>query len=243
MIHPTHHPPIDIMQEYVAGTLSPAFGLGIEIHLSLCSQCCEKRALLEQVGGAVLSMGGKAPLSSGLQQKIMAALEDLATDSEMAKSGRALQTQPLQDGDIVLPRALSQILRAAGVDDLTSLKWRKIGGYGEADLPLPLFAKKATEIPPGTFEDAPRVRLLRLAPGAVMPRHTHKGKELTLVLHGGFKDSAGNYEVGDLIFADSDIDHAPEAHYNGPCLCLAITDGPLHLTGPIGKWLNPYLSL
>ncbi len=242
MTHPTHHPPIDIMQEYVAGTLSPAFGLGIEIHLSLCSQCCEKRALLEQVGGAVLAMGEKAPLSSGLQQKIMAALEDPAFE-DIEGQGEGGFHQPLQDGDILLPRSLSQILRAAGVDDLTSLNWRKIGGYGEADLPLSLFAKKAAEIPPGTLEDAPRVRLLRLAPGAAMPRHTHKGKELTLVLHGGFKDSAGNYEVGDLIFADSDIDHAPEASHDGPCLCLAITDGPLHLTGLLGKWLNPYLSL
>ncbi len=245
MTHPSHHPQSDMLQAYVAGTLSPAFAFGVEMHLGLCPECCRKRALLEEIGGAVLALEEGAELSSGLQQRIMAALDDPAPEDIEARRGEG-EYQPLRDGEIVLPRALSQILRAAGVDDLSSLNWRRIGGYGEADLPL-LMAGKTTSRPANAFKDGlkdgPRVRLLRLAPGAIMPRHTHKGKELTLVLHGGFKDGRGQYEAGDLILADGDIDHAPEASKDGPCLCLAITEGALRLTGPIGKWLNPLLSL
>ncbi len=76
-----------------------------------------------------------------------------------------------------------------------------------------------------------------------MPSHTHAGLELTLVLQGGFCDRTGHFLRGDVAEADSDVDHRPVADDDGPCLCLAVTDAPLRLTGRVGRMLNPFVRI
>ncbi len=80
--------------------------------------------------------------------------------------------------------------------------------------------------------------LYKIRPGRKMPFHTHDGNETTLVLHGSFADSLGTYEAGDLAFADRQINHRPVAGDEGDCLCFAVTDAPLRLTGRIGRILE-----
>jgi putative transcriptional regulator len=71
-----------------------------------------------------------------------------------------------------------------------------------------------------------------------MPRHTHRGEELTLVLQGSFSDAAGNYARGDVATANAEIDHQPLAGAGELCLCLAVEEEPLRLTGIVGRALN-----
>jgi ChrR Cupin-like domain len=54
-----------------------------------------------------------------------------------------------------------------------------------------------------------RLRLTRVAAGRAMPRHTHAGAELTLVLSGGLSDGAGHFQRGDVDSADASTDHQP----------------------------------
>jgi putative transcriptional regulator len=77
--------------------------------------------------------------------------------------------------------------------------------------------------------------LLWIKPGRIMPSHTHDGAEVTLVLKGGFSDASGHYRRGDIAFADSDVDHRPRADEDEDCICFAVTDAPLRLTGPFGR--------
>jgi putative transcriptional regulator len=74
-----------------------------------------------------------------------------------------------------------------------------------------------------------------IKPGRKMPNHTHEGSEYTLVLKGGFTESTGHYRRGDIAIADQDIDHRPVADLDEDCICFAVTDAPLRLTGPIGR--------
>ena len=74
-----------------------------------------------------------------------------------------------------------------------------------------------------------------------MPQHTHHGNELTLVLKGAFTDETGLYARGDVAFATSDIDHQPVAEADEECLCFAVVDGGLRLTGPVGRFLNVFM--
>ena len=76
-----------------------------------------------------------------------------------------------------------------------------------------------------------------------MPRHTHDGSELTLVLTGGFTERGNHFLRGDVAVADSSVDHCPVADPGEPCLCLAVTDAPLRLTGPFGRLLNPFVRI
>jgi putative transcriptional regulator len=90
--------------------------------------------------------------------------------------------------------------------------------------------------------DAEHTRLLRIAPGTAIPRHTHGGSEVTLILDGGYRDCGENYARGDVQVADPSVDHAPVADEDGPCLCLAVTDARLRLTGPVGRLINPFVK-
>lgn len=49
-------------------------------------------------------------------------------------------------------------------------------------------------------DGSPMVALLRYAPGAVAPRHSHTGLETILVLEGAQSDERGHYAAGSLVF-------------------------------------------
>jgi putative transcriptional regulator len=61
------------------------------------------------------------------------------------------------------------------------------------------------------------------------------------VLAGGFSDGDGHYVRGDLSFSDGEVDHSPRADDDGECICLTVTDAPLRLTGPLMRFLNPFV--
>lgn len=105
------------------------------------------------------------------------------------------------------------------------LGWLPVMG-GMKAYPLPEFTGRAG------------VRLLAIEPGRRMPRHTHEGLELTLVLQGSFADASGTYAKGDVATADAAVDHQPQAGAGELCLCLAVEDAPLKLTGFNGVVIN-----
>ncbi len=73
-----------------------------------------------------------------------------------------------------------------------------------------------------------------IKPGVAMPKHTHAGTEATLVIEGGFSDESGDYDRGDVALGDENLDHTPVADAVEGCICFAVVDAPLRLTGPIG---------
>jgi putative transcriptional regulator len=79
------------------------------------------------------------------------------------------------------------------------------------------------------------VRLLSIPGGGRMPRHTHEAEELTLVLQGAFGDITGHYARGDVAMADPSIHHRPRADSGEQCICLAVEDGALKLSGWTGR--------
>lgn len=86
--------------------------------------------------------------------------------------------------------------------------------------------------------EAGEATLYRIKSGRKMPVHTHRGTEATLVLRGSFRDAFGVYGIGDIALADSEIDHQPIVDSSEDCLCFAVTDAPLRLTGPVGRYVD-----
>jgi putative transcriptional regulator len=113
--------------------------------------------------------------------------------------------------------------------DLEALPWRRMGGP----------VSGITLSRPGAPET---LRLLRIKAGAAVPRHTHAGTELVMVLAGGFKDHVGQYLRGDVSVCDGALDHQPVADADGDCICLSVTDAPLRFTGPLGPLLNLFVK-
>ena len=110
-------------------------------------------------------------------------------------------------------------------DDLDSVRWRWLGpGLWHHRLPL---AGKGT------------LGLVKVAPGHIIPEHSHGGSELTLVLRGAFHDSTGRYSPGDVADLDETVEHTPVADPGPNCICLVASEEPARFRGLIARLLQP----
>ena len=158
------------------------------------------------------------------------ALSDSALDSVFARIDQPEAEVPKLTVDTETRRILPSPLWSYVGGSLSNLAWRRRGGGVES-------AEITTNR--GDFVS----RLLRIAPGRAVPSHTHHGSEFTLVLQGGYHDGDTGYARGDFQFADTAMDHQPVADAGDPCLCLAVLDAPMRLTGKIGRLVNPFVRL
>jgi putative transcriptional regulator len=210
--HPRHHPSEELLLGHAAGSLPAPVALVVATHLALCPLCRGEIRRLEALGGVLLEDLAPEPVGAECRARTLALLDQPPPPRP---------PRPRASGPLPGPLAL------LAPDGLDRLAWRKLGPLAEADL---------LEGYPGF-----RTRLMRVRPGAAMPQHTHRGMELTLVLTGGFRDEDGHFRRGDLAEADAEVDHRPIADDDEECLCLAVTDAPLRLTGLFGRLLNPFL--
>jgi putative transcriptional regulator len=213
---PIHHPHDEHLVEYATGAMAEPMAMLLATHLALCPQCRRQIGALEAVGGALLDEVEPVAVSESALTSLLSRLEsepvEMPPESAAATEGDPLLPQPLRG---YVGRRLSEV------------DWQRIGNLRTASLEI------------GKGEQ--RTRLMRIEAGAPMPSHTHAGNELTLVLAGGFSDGIGHYLRGDVAVADADIEHQPVADEDGECLCLAVTDAPLKLTGRFARLLNPFL--
>lgn len=218
-LHPTHHPSEARLLDYAAGSLAEPMALLVATHLALCPHCRLQTRELEAVGGALLDEVEPSPLTEGGLERLFARLERGGEQEEDALPRGAA------DGEPDLPEPLRSCLGGA----LPTLPWRRLGPLGQVLL-LPQYPGLTT-------------RLLSIRAGTAMPSHTHAGTEMTLVLRGAFSDETGHYLRGDVAEADDEVDHQPVADEGEDCLCLAVTDAPLRLTGKLGRLVNPFVRL
>jgi putative transcriptional regulator len=215
-----HLPPEEILLDYAVGALGAAPSLAVETHLALRPEIRARIDLLEAVGGAVLDGTAPAPLSADALDRALAGIERPASDP--------VRLQQAPEVDAETAALVPPPLRALVGPSIRALPWRRRGlGIEEAKLDLR-----------GDGGDA---RLLRIQPGVRVPRHTHRGAELTLVLSGAYSDDGRHFAVGDMQYADDADNHAPQADPGMPCLCLIALDAPIRLTGPFGRFLNPLI--
>lgn len=219
---PAFHATDDLLLRYASGHLPEAQSLVIATHLALCPICRARVAEYEALGGALVEDLDPVPVAEDALAAVLARLDE----PDHARDAAVLRPKaPLSQADLLVPRPLRDYL---GIS-LGELSWRRLmPGLEEADI----------EVGP----ESARARLMRVESGKGMPRHSHEGEEMTLVLSGAYRDESGCYRRGDLQIADPEIDHRPVADEGEPCICLVVTDAPLKLTGPFGRLLNPFVS-
>ena len=97
-----------------------------------------------------------------------------------------------------------------------------------------------TKLAPGVsrlnlgMESSTEVELYRIEPGRTLPRHSHRGNELTLVVAGGFEDGTGHFRAGDLSVKGPQDVHQPTADSDSICFALAVRDAGLEFKGVFG---------
>jgi putative transcriptional regulator len=216
---PRHHPGDDLLIGYAAGSQEEPVALIVATHLALCPRCRSEVERLEELGGVYFEQEGAEALSADSVERLLARLDEPAPEPTTASASRPA------NGDTMFPSPLRDYL-GVGRDKLAWTTFRSL---------------KKVEL----LEDAPgfRTRLMCIKSGTTMPMHSHEGSELTLILAGGYSDEQGHFLRGDLAEADASVDHRPVADPGEDCICLAVTDAPLRLTGPFARLLNPFLNI
>lgn len=234
---PTHLIGDEFLMDYAAGSCTEAVALAIASHLTLSPEARRRLVAFEQVGGALLEELEPAEMDADALDDVLDRLDMDEAASRGAEAaadengcvcgcgdacGGTGEAEPSADGSRVVPAPLAAYLP----DTLDRLPWRSVmRGLEEYDIDVA----------------GAKAKLLRIRGGASMPQHTHAGTEMTLVLTGGFSDERGHFLRGDMAVTDSEVDHQPVADQGEDCICLTVTDAPLRLTGPIGRFLNPFV--
>lgn len=203
--------------DYACGHLSPAFEIVIASHLLGCPVCRADLRIAEQVGAEFMMAG--APMSTALNAE------------DILNSTAATPTLDFWNGSSNLPVALelTGLVSSYLQVSVGALRWRcGAGGVSIAHL---------------RNDDRDRLWLLRARPGAVLPRHSHSGSELTLVLQGAYVVGDQIYSAGALEEADEETLHQPIITTVGECLCLAATTGPLRFEGWAARLAQRYLGI
>ena len=179
----------------------------------MCDQCRAELESMDAMGGAIF--GNLEP-------------DEIDTNS-------FLKTLALIDQDIehkttkFIKKELPEPLADYVGCDLDDIDWRPIGmGVKQKIL---VNSEKVS------------ARLLYIPAGTAVPEHSHKGRELTLVLKGAFKDEIDHFGPGDIELADGQTHHTPVASDDEDCICLAVTDAPLKFNNIIHKIAQPFLKI
>ena len=221
-----HHPDDMVLLDYAAGSLSLPYALAVSVHLCFCSHCRNQLKKLNSIGGVLLENTKPASLEEDAFDQLMVQLEsdDKGNTETVIAESLATEARPATKKDITNP--LLSYLPAP----LQNLPWqqqtREISKYDLTSI-----------INVSGFQ----VALQKITAGAKVPVHTHKGHELTVILHGGFSDELGVYHAGDFIARDGSHKHSPTALQNEDCICLTVLDAPIKFTG-WQRIFNPFMA-
>ena len=213
-----HHPKTETLAAFAAGRLDEARAVVIATHAAICSECAQAIEEFETVGGAFLEDAEPVALRADALENIL----------RRADPGVNVVTPKKPAGDLPETRLPLSAYLEGSIDDVA---WRAVApGLSQSVL-------KAEGYRPGVL------RLLKIAPGVRMPRHSHKGEELTLILRGAYKDEIGDFAVGDLADLDAGDTHTPEAIGDEPCICLIAAAAPLRFKTVLGRIVQPFIGL
>jgi putative transcriptional regulator len=212
--HPSDRALDTLLAGYASGTLSAPLHALVAGHLTLAPRSRAFVRSLEATNGRNLEAVAPVPVSERDEKLAAIFAEEPVPVPSGAKPPSAT----------VLP---GPVARYVG-HDLPEIRWKTL---------LPGVKEYKVE-----ETERGEVVLYWIKPGRKMPSHTHEGSEFTLVLKGGFRDVNGHYRRGDIAIADQEVDHRPEADDDEDCICFAVTDAPLRLTGPVGRILQKFLG-
>ena len=211
------HPDNHLMNEYSAGSLPLAQSACVSIHLNYCEHCQRQLQRLQQMGSALFEHLAPQQIDDSLLDAVMSRLDETPPLTYGSDSREEVGGFP----------ALVQRLMAGSYDDL---EWKRITS-----------GLQISHLRTGDMDH--EFALYHIKAGEKIPKHTHQGTELTLVLEGSFSDEEGVYQQGDFLMRDAEDVHSPTAAQTADCICIGVLDAPIRFKGWNYRMLNPFLKL
>lgn len=233
-----YHPADELLMQFAAGQLTNALGIQAACHLESCKQCQLKVRLYEQLGGDLIDISAPADLAPDAKSRLLKNLHDQQNPARKRASG--IEDNKEVDANHPLDNVYANQLANAN-QRLPKPLQRFLPDYYE-NLPWKGFSKSIQSYDLPFSDEQFTARFYKIAAGKELPQHTHKGNEFTLVMAGSFSDLSGDYHPGDFVLADASTHHQPRAHDKEDCICFAVMDAPLKMTGFFGRMLNPFMK-
>lgn len=209
-----HHPGEDLLWDYYRGTAAPGLALIVSAHLEACPHCRRELKVFDAVGGALLEDIAGIALSDSALDLALARIERPGAPESYEEAARL----PAFLAGIDLPNVMRSV-------DIRNRYWAAPGVWMA---PVRIDGAPAEEL---TY-------LMSVKAGMVMPEHTHKGNEVTMVLKGRFSDAFGEYGPSDFMLCDGQHRHSPTMGQED-CLCLVWQNAPIRPLTWLGKLLQP----
>lgn len=219
-----HHPDDALLMALASGSLARGPAAVAAAHVERCPSCRARVDDFAALGGALLEGIEPAVLApdalAGTLARIDARAATIARAGAAAAGGERLRAS-LPDG-VFWPRSL----RGA-----VATPWRWLGpGMRWSRVTL-------------ADDRAANVFLLRIAAGKCLPVHSHRGVELTQVLHGAFHDGRERFAAGDFDEADDAVHHQPVVEAGGECICLASVEGRVAFDGAVARLFGALVGM
>ena len=208
------HPSPKLLIRYSAGTLSPAMSFVIATHIKHCDACQAQQESLEAFGGVSIESCAHSEMTDTAFEALMGLIDE----------SEEVPTVESYFEDVALASDYRPVLDKLVSKDYEDINWKHV-------------AKKINHAELAIDDQNNKIELLKFEAGAKIPSHTHKGNEFTVILEGSYTDEIGEFVAGDFIHLTESHHHRPVAGKEG-CVCIAVTDAPMHFTGPIGPILN-----
>jgi putative transcriptional regulator len=88
-----------------------------------------------------------------------------------------------------------------------------------------------------------RSYLLGVGAGMSMPRHTHRGFEMTCILKGAYRDGDLLIGPGDFHCCNETVEHQPAITADGECVCVVAAQDTLVPRDWIGRLFQPFVGI
>ena len=219
--------PDSLLLDCAAGSASPAIELLVATHLSMSVESRRLFAMMEAVGGALLETLDDEPLERISANAALSAVDEDGPrlDPWPERPPLALhgprRHAPVGFRNDELPAPLQAIDAEIGGDR----HWQRLG--------IGVAARKL-----GFDGDGERAHLLWAKGGTGIAHHRHVGREVVLIVKGAFWDDGVRYGPGDVAISEDGTVHSPRIDDAEDCVCLAVTEAPVHFTGLTGLALN-----
>jgi putative transcriptional regulator len=230
---PQHHPDLNLLTEFSAGTLERAPAIAVKTHLHYCHKCTLIVQQLEQVGAALFLSDVNEPSTENTDfAALMNKIDNIAVADKKVTNTTHTDDDNTEENTVhKLPSKyadLPQLVKKMMLNN--AVQWQ----YTTQNL-------RSASLVAGQNQYA--VSLQKIRAGGNVPEHEHLGDEITVVLKGSFSDEDSVYQEGDFLAKSVGDRHRPMASSNEDCLCLSVEQAPVKLTGTFSRLLNPFITI